>query len=179
MGNIMMMLWLMIGALQTMGSDISNMVKNINKKLCELVYIQGKSAKDLILGKTIFNISSGENFNKEWKTFKKEIKKGLNDLNIIERVKKIIAEINSEEIKNKLILNTEKVNVNLEKQIVKGLKKLMSQMNTEECEKILENLKGDSFFNISGTPVTKELKESLKFGKKNTTRFLRSTLKKK
>ena len=146
MGNIMMMLWLMIGALQTMGNDISNMVKNITKKLSELVYIQSKSAKDLILGKTIFNISSGENFNKEWKTFKKEIKKGLNDLNILERVKKIIAEINSEEIKNKLILNTEKVNVNLEKQIVKGLKKLMSQMNTEECEKILENLKGDSFF---------------------------------
>ena len=141
MGNIMMMLWLMIGALQTMGSDISNMVKNINKKLCELVYIQSKSAKDLILGKTIFNISSGENFNKEWKTFKKEIKKGLNDIYILERVKKIIAEINSEEIKNKLILNTEKLNVNLETQIVKGLKKLMSQMNAEECEKILENLK--------------------------------------
>ena len=146
MGNIMMMLWLMIGALQTMGNDISNTVKNITKKLSELVYNQSKLAKDLILGKTIFNISSGENFNKEWKTFKKEIKKGLDDLNILESVKKIIAEINSEEIKNKLILNTENVNGNLEKQIVKGLQKLMSKMNTEECEKILENLNGDSFF---------------------------------
>ena len=75
MGNIMMMLWLMIGALQTMGNDISNTVKNITKKLSELVYNQGKLAKDLILGKTIFTISAGKTSTKNGKLLRKKLRK--------------------------------------------------------------------------------------------------------
>ena len=113
-------------------------------------------------------ISSGENFAKDWEKFKAEIIKRLGEINVNRSVQRIIQNGNIEMGKEFLHGNFSRIMIPTNNTLKQKVHDMMNYMAKTELDLILENLKGENFFNLSESPIDVNVIKNLKLGKKFT-----------
>ena len=168
MNPIISILWIIMSPFQEISNSSGVVVRNLGKQLVGLCNSIKNYVKDLLVDNKTFSISSGKDFNKNWKIFKTNIRNELSQLNIKSKSLKLIEDITNGSLKNNFNQNLGRITKNLEIQIWDNIKCIMGELATKEMENIIKDLKGESFFNLSGSNMKKELADYIKLGKKFT-----------
>ena len=143
-------------------------VRNLGQKLILVCNSIKLYVKELLVANRTLTISSGTDFHTNWKIFKTNVKNELSNLNIKRQTLKLIKTIPSPLLKNNFNQNIDRIAKKIEYQIWDSIKCIMGELATKEMENIIEDVKGESFFNLSSGTMEKELAEYIKLGKKFT-----------
>ena len=168
MNPIYTILWAIMSTFQHIYNNTGTVVRNLGQKLILVCNSIKRHAKNLLVGNKTFTISSGSDFNRNWKTFKTNIKNELSNLNIKKQTLNLIENIPSPSLNTRFGQNIDKITKKIEYQIWANIKCIMGELATKEMENIIKDLKGESFFNLSSDTMKTELAEYIKLGKKFT-----------
>ena len=168
MNPILRCLWLLTATLNKVTIEIGKTIKKTGEKISKMLVNIEKTAKNLIVGSDKIVISSGENFEKDWVKFKAEIVKRLEEINVNRSVKRIIQNGKNEMGKEFLHGNFAKIMIPTNNTLKQKVHSMMNYMAKTELDLILENLKGENFFNLSESPIDGKVIKNLKLGKRFT-----------
>ena len=136
--------------------------------MAKMVFAIEQTAKNLITGTDKIVISSGKNFLQDWEKFKKEIGKKLEEINVKKSAVLIIKNNTKGDVNGILHDKFSQIMKPINKTLKQKVHNMMNYMARTELNQILENLKGENFFNLSGSPIDINVIKNLKFGKKFT-----------
>ena len=163
--NFLTLIWSLL-AVVSISAVTRHNTRRFARFLTDLLCQISRFVTSLIQGDSVNKISSGQLFEDHWVDFETSIFKDLNRINYIANIESELESYGGCFFGRKLVTQMTDLILGFSKKIELHLTSLTKAYVTKEINDIGESLNRESFFNLSSEPVSDDIKNNLKLGRK-------------